>query len=103
MTFALAWRRRPMAPAAKHATASRIITHAGYAPTLAEKKPLITSEKPLVTGTSLGYVSSSRTTHATIVQKMTQFRNRRGTSGGASVPSIRRVLMPAPLGRGSST
>ena len=55
------------------------MTQAGYAPTLAEKKPLITSEKPLVMGTVFGYVSSSRTTHATIVQKMTQFRKRRGT------------------------
>ena len=79
-----------MPPAAKQTTASRSITHAGYAPTLAEKKPLITSEKPLVMGTSLGYVSSSRTTHAMIVQKMTQFRKRRG-------------IMPAPSGRGSST
>ena len=66
------------------------MTHAGYAPTLAEKKPLITSEKPLVMGTVFGYVSSSRTTQTTIVQKMTQFRKRRG-------------IMPAPLGRGSST
>ena len=83
------------------------MTHAGYAPTLAEKNPATTSEKPLVMGTVFGYVSSSRTTHAMIVQKMTQLRKRRGTSGVPAAPRspalLREPFMPAPLGRGSST
>ena len=73
-----------------HTTPSSTMTHAGYEPTVAEKKPLITSEKPLEMGTSFGYVSNSRTHQTMMVQKMTQFRNLRG-------------IMPAPAGRGSST
>ncbi len=62
------------------------MTQAGYAPTVAEKKPLITSEKPLLMGTVFGYVSSSRTIQVTIVQKMIQFRKRRGIGPLSGAP-----------------
>ena len=51
-----------MTPAAMQTTASSSMTQAGYAPTVAEKKALITSEKLVVMGTVFGYVSSSSTT-----------------------------------------
>ena len=87
---ALVFRTKPMTPAASTATPSAKGSHVGYWPTLSEKNPLITALNPLVIGTVFGYVSSSRTIQTMTVQKMTQFRKRRG-------------IMPAPLGRGSST
>ena len=70
---ALLLRASPRMPRPVVRRAPSTSTHAGYEPIRAEKKPLTRAEKPSDIWKSLGYMSSSSTSHVTGVQKRTQF------------------------------